>query len=292
MALKSLRALRALVSCSFALALCAPSVFADPLPVELADSTPNRIQVSSNTSNGAYPLTVSVPGFSATGGGFGGTVWEGMTTASDSYSTTMWCVDSQLYFSNNNAGLANITLLNSLPNSQARYGTIGGPIVDGNSPGWTNDLGAMFDTAAVRFQMAAYLVSQYTPFNNGPANTPGPTRETNSAIQRTIWAIMHNNTPGADTAGWSEINGGAAELTEELHWLNEAKANYASVDTTKWAVVTWLVNSDGTFKTDDKQTFLVQVTPEPGFYAVLGIGLILLLVVRRRRQNTLGELAS
>lgn len=278
MSLKSIRAFRALVSCSFALALCAPSVFADPLPVELAGAPSNYIKV---TTSGAHAFTLNNGG-----GGFAGQVWEGQTNTGPSHLTTMWCIDSQLQFTNGSQGLANINLLSSLPTDEVRYGEIGEA---GNPYSWTNSFTGVLDTAAARFQMAAWLVQQYSPFPNGPSPSNDPV---NKAIQRSIWAIIHNNTPGADAAGESVINGAPGDMTQENYWVDLAKANYGSVDTSQWAIVSWLVDENGVFAGDARQTFLVQVTPEPGFYAVLGIGLILLLMVRRRRQNTVGELAG
>ena len=246
----------------------------------------------STSGAGAFPLNNG-------GGGFAATVWQGTAQTGTSYATTMWCVDSQLFFSSGNSGLANITLLSSLPSADARYSTINdsnttangsfgsGPNAfyrrvdsDGDAS-WTNSLGAGFDSATVRFQMAAWLVQHYTPFPSGPAPAGDPQ---DAAIQRAIWAIMHNTTPGADWAGYDQMDTNATQANGATYWVNLAKTSYndGSVNLTKWAVVSWLVDVNGVLIADDRQTFLVQVAPEPGFYAILGIGLAVLFGVNRR----------
>lgn len=271
---------------------------AAPLPVELTGAPPNMIKLSTS-GPGAFPLNNG-------GGGFAGTVWKGTTQTGQSYATTMWCVDSQLFFSSGNSGLANITLLSNLPSSDARYSSINDSNVMANpnfqqsgqatqfysvkdtdsDAGWTNSLGGgVFNAATVRFQMAAWLVQKYTPFPAGPAPANDPV---DAAIQRAIWAIMHNTTPGADGYGSYAIDANNSNPDRgAAYWLNLAKASYndGSVNLTKWAVVSWLVDINGVLVADDRQTFLVQITPEPGFYAVLGIGLALLVGVNRRRQR-------
>jgi hypothetical protein len=195
----------------------------------------------------------------------------------------MWCIDSQLFFHSGDQGLANITLLNKLPTAEARYGQINSS--SGPDPHWTNSFGPAYDPALVRFQMAAWLVQQYVPFPSGP--TPSADLQ-DLAIQRAIWAIMHNTTSTADWAGYSAIDSNATPENGAAHWVDKAKAVYGdgsidlTVDLTRWAVVTWVVNLDGTLHADDRQTFLVQVTPEPGFYAILGFGLGALFLLKRR----------
>jgi hypothetical protein len=50
-------------------------------------------------------------------------------------------------------------------------------------------------------------------------------------------------------------------------------------------LVTWAVNSSG-IVTDAQQNFLVRVTPEPGFYGVLALGLSgLALMISRKRKS-------
>lgn len=248
---------------------------ADPLPSGLVGAPPNTIQVTTSGTH-AFPLTNG-------GGGFHTTVWTGPGQTGPTYTTTMWCVDSQMYFSSGNTGLANITRLSSLPTAEARYGTINQPASVGD-PGWTNGFGGVLDLAQTRFQMAAWLLEQYGSFPAGP--TPGNS-SVNLAIQRAIWAITHNTTPGADTTGVSSLGVDDTSSTDAAYWIKLAKSSYSSASLSNWAVVSWVVDSSGNLLSDDKQTFLVQVTPEPGFYVLLGAGLALLLIARRRKSALL-----
>lgn len=171
--------------------------------------------------------------------------------------------------------------------------------------------------------MAAWLVNQYGGFPNGPVNNAFPqsaatdSKETarNENIQRAIWAVIHNSTSTADTSGYSAITGrvdgdvddNGANPNETIcttnanckdfprtvaYWVDQARQNFTSVDPTKWAVVSWLANSSGVLQdgpnnnnlTNDRQTFLVQVVPEPGFYGLLAGCLGGLVWLQRRRR--------
>lgn len=242
-------------------ALAAPA----PIPVD-AIGNGNYIKVTSQPS----PVTVSGVG---SGGGFIGTVQNNAAGDQFSYETNFWCVDSQLVTSVPGAGGANVHLLAQLPSAQVRYGTISGPASD-TTPGWTNDLGDSFNSAQVRYAMAAWLIQKYTFSPYAITNNAY-----NQGIQKAIWSIIHNNTPGSSIAGYSDISGVSS-------WVAQAKANYNTVDLTKWAVVSWVVNADGSLL-GGKQTFLVQVVPEPGFYAALALGLFgVFFYTWRRRQAT------
>ncbi|MBL8234006.1 MAG: hypothetical protein JNL98_36255 [Bryobacterales bacterium] len=272
------------------------------------------------------PRYITVTSFSqnlANGGEFNGRVLNTGTslpansagfTNSNSIATKFWCVDSQLYFSFNDFGYANIVGINQLPGlaNAVRYGNISANAPA--DPGWTNHSFAIagggtvaLPTAAKdRYLMAAYLVSRYSFVGSGNAGN------NNTNIQKAIWSIMHNNTATADDGGTAGNDGpfgagvidkgvtsntlaGTVNTQSIAWWVNKANTEYATkVDPTKWAIVSWLVTSQGSLlgtngnerPSVDRQTFLVQVVPEPGFYGVLAGGLgILLWGVRRRKTE-------
>jgi hypothetical protein len=152
------------------------------------------------------------------------------------------------------------------------------------------------DGATTRYEMAAWLISQYTGFAGGLVNDA---KDRN--IQNAIWDLTNNNTDGAENGGAHHVIGGLVSDAynpgdpdnhpgSEAYWIDQAYKNYTTVDPFKWAVVTWNVNPDGTFAVGnydigERQTFLVQLTPEPGFYGVLSIGLTGLIWAVRRRKN-------
>jgi len=230
------------------------------------------------------------------GGSFNGTI--------SGFSTTFWCVDSQLHFSYNSGALANVYTLDQIAANPAKVRYAG--VTQTGSPRWTNNgtgnlnaqslndfsSFASFNTATQRYQAAAWLITQYNfntanqpqtgIDNNNTMVNPGliysfavTNSQRNADVQKTIWSLMHNTTPGADASG---VDDGVKV------WLDAAYANYNSVDMKKWAVVSWTVNASGVLQTDDRQTFLVQVVPEPGFYGVLAAGFVGLAFAARRRK--------
>ncbi len=222
------------------------------------------------------PIAVtSQNGTSAGGGGgaFNGTV--------AGFATTFWCVDDQLYFQLGQSGNANIIRLDQIAadDSRVRYGNVHNGV---GTNTWTNQT-PLPDAAQDRYKMAAYLISQYTAIGGNLQN--GLTNATsNSAIQKTIWALTSNNaTTAQNTPGQTAFVG---------DWIDRARANYQSIDLTKWAVVSWTVDGNGNLGTAGygdgtgaRQTFLVQVVPEPGFYGLLALGLAGLGVMAQRRRK-------
>ena len=223
------------------------------------------------------------------GGVFGGTV--------SVYQTAFWCVDDQTYFywTNSSANAhANITLLSGLSGpaiSDTWYGSA--------NPGWTDTsvgLAPAIDDVQHRLLMAAYLVQQYggydTPFTGiygtpaSPGGTPPTGALSNDAIQEAIWTLTNNsffeNAPvHSNVPGYSAPNDLAVK-----YWLAEAAQHYqTAVDPTKWAVVSWVAPVPGS--SNPYQTFLVAVTPEPGSYGALALGMsgLALMIARKRKLS-------
>lgn len=199
------------------------------------------------------------------GGRFEGTVSTTVNSFTNPVQTNFWCIDSQLTVSvPASADNANIYALNNITGNESKVRYASGVT-------FTNNLGGVYGYQD-RIKMAAYLISQYTPDpQTGPANITS-----NQSIQGAIWAIMHNS-----------INGGGSSSisANEQTWITNAIANFASVDTSRWAVVSWAANADGTMQANDqRQTFLVEVVPEPGFYGALALGLsgLYFFVARKR----------
>jgi len=221
------------------------------------------------------------------GGAFNGTV--------SGFATTFWCVDDQLYFALGQSGLANVIGLNQIvaDDPRVRYGNVHNGV---GTPTWTNQASPLPDSAQERYRMAAYLVSQYDFVTVGDAQSGlqgGASQAKNNAIQNTIWALTNNNTPTWQNPGVT---------TPDAGWLNAALSNYTTVDMAKWAVVSWTVDSNGVLGTGRyneenaaRQTFLVQVVPEPGFrvvpepgfYGMLGLGLggLYLALMKRKKDE-------
>jgi hypothetical protein len=226
------------------------------------------------------------------GGGFRGTFQSGPGQSGSSFDTTVWCVDSQLFFSPGSSAEANVIRLSDAAHFNATYVRYAG-VNPWNGSGsyageFSYDVGlGGNDIALNRYKMAAWLVSKYTGFPDGPnVNNGTDAGLKNKAIQRAIWRTIYN---GVAPAGSGEITGDIDDgVVGYATWLAAAAANYASVSTSEWAVVSWDVDEDGALNNSlKKQTFLVRtVVPEPGFYGLLALGLGGLFYARQRRRNS------
>ena len=255
------------------LTVTATVALADPAPItSSSDIGLARSLVLSDTPSGSSQMGVG-------GGEFAGTI--------NGYSTLFWCVDDQEEFTFGDSGYGNVTLLSNVAadSSSVKYGNV----TNGGTPGWTNTTDA-FDSVALpgaatsRFEMAAYLVSQYNGFVGNESGAIVSNTPQDLAIQEAIWSLTNNSTL---SGGFSTISGNDTDNTTDQYWIHQALLNYASVNTGDWAVVSWTTDSLGKLNWDsNKQTFLVQVTPtpEPRFYGFLILGMAGLGFFARRRQ--------
>lgn len=271
------------LSLSVVALVCASGAFATSIPSTLL-GVPRTVRVSLDSGDGAN--LISVPGQSS-GGSFAAQIPSGATNQPFPYA--IWCVDSQNQVSNNQSYNASIISLASISaNSNiVRYGNVTGS-------GWTLNLGSGFDNATTRYRMAAALIQQYKPIPPDPLNNLD-----NAAIQLAIWQIMDTNPPAiASNNNTSSVAGAPGSGTvigvnaAATTWVNWAKNNMVALNA-KWAVISGALNGGSTgFTSPAVQTFLVQFTgedltvPEPGFYAVLSIGLVALFSIARRRRLT------
>ena len=275
-----------------ALLLAAGVALASPVPVpgsQLGTGLPVEVQTNPATSYPAYPsYPVSVSGVGV-GGGFAG-ILNGVPT-------TFWCVDSQIYLNRGtNSYLANAVRLTDLNqgvwDGKTRYEDVSGYKGDSaDGPGWILNLGDPFNSAEVRFRMAAWLVSQYSGFPAGPSVSD--TR--NQAIQRAIWRIMLNETETANQTNSSILSGDVSTGAPAGGTWIDAALSYVSAGYSDDFFHHWAIVSGGLMPGDDgyvfdpnnkKQTFLVRAAPEPGFYGLLALGLAGLLWAFQKRVGT------
>jgi hypothetical protein len=232
--------------------------------------------------------------------GLGGGEFAGVITnpAGQQANVAFWCVDDQLFFQPGTSSafgdivpIQNISSTSAGANTDVRYGSL----FSAGGTGWTNDLGAGNNDPFARYNMAAYLVTQFSPFDTSISNTPQ-----NVAIEEAIWAITNNNIGTAQQAGHSAIGPNTGN-TSVGFWVNQAETNWnsfsSSASAQKFAVVSWGATQSGTLLNGSyqsngaMQTFVVELpggvqTPEPGFYGAMALGLSgLLLVVNRRKKK-------
>jgi hypothetical protein len=230
------------------------------------------------------------------GGEFSGTI-TGSNLNSPAVLANFWCVDSQEDFSWGDGGYADVVQLSDIAtySQYVRYTSV----VNGTGPGpyWTD--GSLPSSAVVRYEMAAWLVSQYPGVGSNPGNPVITNGTLADDTQEAIWDIMNNGSAGID-APYSASNEVDPNGVNAL--IASALSNYpafAASQGNDWAVVSWDSTSlDGTLTAPNHQTFLVDLVPgspnpntnysslpEPGFYGVLTLGLGGLIFAVRRRQK-------
>jgi hypothetical protein len=263
------------------LTVTATVALADPAPI----TSPSDIGLARSLDLIATPPGSSQMGVG--GGEFSGTV--------NGYSTLFWCVDDQEEFNFGDTGFGNVTLLGNV-SANSNFVKFGN-VTNGGSPHWTNTTDT-FDgvtlpgDATSRFEMAAYLVSQYSGFTSSESGAIVANTSQDLAIQEAIWSLTNNSSL---SGGFSTISGNDSNNTTDQYWIHQALLNYAGVNTADWAVVSWTTDGSGNLNLQSaKQTFLVQVapTPEPRLYGVLMVAMAGLCFFARRRQLTLKPVSS
>jgi hypothetical protein len=263
------------------LTVTATVALADPAPI----TSPSDIGLARSLDLIATPSGSSQMGVG--GGEFSGTV--------NGYSTLFWCVDDQEEFNFGDTGFGNVTLLGNVAASSnfVKFGNV----TNGGTPSWTNttdtfDSVALPGDATSRYEMAAYLVSQYDGFTGSEAGAIVANTPQDLAIQEAIWALTNNSSL---SGGFSTISGNDSDNTTDQYWIHQALLNFAGVNTADWAVVSWTTDSSGNLDLrSDKQTFLVQVapTPEPRLYGVLMVAMAGMCFLARRRQVVTKRVSS
>ncbi len=242
-----------------ALLMAASLAVAGPLPLSVFG--PDNPQITKIT---AFPNLICPPGFGC-GGMFTGTVGGNLTE--------LWCVDAQRIVNQNEEVPASVHLISNLGapgvDPEVRSSTVMGS-------GWKY-YGSDPDlqTAKQRYTAAAWLIESYTPGMLNPAND-----SINQEKQKVIWSLLYVGTGGQDPGDQSASP-----------WLAAAKAALQNgYQAAHWAVLSWGVYATDSWIGDldpntPRQTLLVRVVPEPGFYGLLGLGLSTLIFLARRRQS-------
>lgn len=258
---------RALITTA-ALLVAASLALAGPLPLSVLG--PDNPQLTVITAH-PYPVWTNAPNT----GGYGGGGFLGTVGASQ---TILWCVDSQRTFYWNESVPGSVHLISNLGDPSVNPEVQSSTVTNTSTPKWKYyNTDSFWDTAKTRYTAAAWLIEKYTNFPNGPSANDSY----NLGIQKAIWSLLYTSAGGGYDPG--DQSSGS--------WISAAKnALQQGYKAANWAVLSWGVYASGSNIGDldpskPRQTFLVQVVPEPGFYGLLGLALSALLLFARRRQS-------
>jgi hypothetical protein len=146
-------------------------------------------------------------------------------------------------------------------------------------------------TSLQRYEMAAYLMSNYTFFPDPPpASDTYYSDSTNTGIQSAIWDILD---PASDLyappTSASQDGAVATWLTNAANWLPNANSGANQALLNSFRIVSDIAISnapDGQKTQVGIQEFLItQPVPEPGTYGILAAALAILLCVARRKRQ-------
>jgi hypothetical protein len=248
---------------------------------------------------GTYTLTGhNQPTETGYGGGFEGNI----TANNQNYIQMLYCVD----FSNDvtipdwNIGV-NLTPIAAGTQFQddTRFGDVTSwrPVQDylpASDPSLSSSVITTINnaTALERYQMAAYLVSNYAFFNNAlPTSTEVYSDATDRGIQSAIWAILDPTSdlyvPPTSLSDSGDIN---YWLSKAAQWLPTANTTAGEQLLSRFVIVSDAKIAGSLNPTQvGIQEFITPVAPvpEPGFYGVVGIGLAGLLWMARRKGQQL-----
>jgi hypothetical protein len=198
------------------------------------------------------------------GGSFNAKV--GNPTLANGVDALFWCVDLENSISPGQPSatyVANVILVSDTTAQAAN-------VQKGSTPtpsGWED--GESFN-AQQRYNASGYLIEMIIAGGSGFSN---------EELQRAIWRLT-DLAGGSNTLNNSTWENGA--YVSALNFMGGASPTTART----WATVSGVATLNGNLSpTDRRQTFLVEVAPvpEPGTYALMGGGLVLLAFLRRRR---------
>jgi len=250
------------------------------------------------------PFTIQNASGTSSESGYGGGFKSNLTTGLTTTTALMFCVDfsNDVSIPDTNVGVNISTLVDNSNISDTRFGSTPltfRSITYGNTT-LANQL-AVDDPSAVtilngasalqRYQMAAYLVSNYS-FINNPLPTSnnyygGAGDQKDLGIQSAIWTIL--DAQGENYVPPTGSQDGAIEtwLINAANWLQSGDKSILS----KFEIVSdsRIAGSNNPLNTGIQEflTMAPTTVPEPSFYGALAFGLgALLWRVRRDRGNS------
>ena len=268
------------------LSFTASFAFAYPDAGTMVVSGPSDFVGSFTISNGGQSL-------SGYGGGYLGTVTDSVTNRSTTQ--LLFCNDfsndisipsgqiavyiSQLTIGSDitkarfgNISVGNFRLIDvSLTNTQASA-------LSANTETVLNGAAAL-----ERYQMAAYLVTQYSFLGDHPASNSVHSDSASRGIQQAIWTLLDANgelfTPPSESLQAGQTGAVTTYLTAAANWLQNGDRSFLN----QFSIVTDA--SMRSLNTGVQELLLYTAVPEPGYGALLALGLLGLGWTARRRRR-------
>ena len=262
------------------LALAASSLLAYPTAGTLSVTGPSDL-VGQYTFSGP-----SVPTIMGDGGGFLGTV----TTPPTSFTQLLFCDDFSNPISVPTQANVNVSsLAGSSPNlSDTRFANVTSwrdvttvdPSLGAPQARTINNANAL-----QRYQMAAYLITQYSFFNTIPATTTFFSDPNSRGVQAAIWAILNANGENYNAPTGPQDGNIDTYLTNAANWLSNPSSNRSFLNSFLIVTDSSVAQLSGTARLNAGLQELIVAVPEPTFYIALAIGLGLLFVGRRGKRT-------
>jgi hypothetical protein len=260
------------------LALAAGSLLAYPSAGTLSVTGPSDL-VGQYTFSGP-----SVPTFMGYGGGFKGNV----STADASFTQFLFCDDFSNPISVPTQANVNVSsLAGNSPNlSDTRFVNVTSwrdvttvdPSLGAPQASTINNA-----TALQRYQMAAYLITQYSFFNTLPATTTFFSDPNSRGVQAAIWAILNANGEDYNAPTGSQDGNIDTYLTNAANWLSNPSSNRSFLSSFLIVTDASVAQLSGTARLNAGLQELIVAVPEPTFYFALALGLGLLFIGRGKR---------
>ena len=276
----------ALLKSVAALSLTSSFAFAYPDAGTVLVSGPSDFVGSFTINNGAQS-------FSGYGGGYLGTVTDSVTNQSTT--RLLFCDD----FSNDisiPSSLISIYITQLTSGSditKTRFGSVSAGGFQSIDVSLTNSQASSLSTntenrlngatALQRYQMAAYLMSQYAFLGDHPASNSFYSDSVYRGIQDAIWTLLDANgetfTPPSESVQAGQTGDITTYLTAAANWLQSGDRTFLS----RFSVITDA--SMHSLNSGVQEVLLYTPVPEPGYGALLGLALLGLGWTARRHRR-------
>ncbi|PWU08930.1 MAG: hypothetical protein C5B51_07085 [Terriglobia bacterium] len=243
---------------------------------------------------GTFVLNNGTQSFSGYGGGYTGTVVDTVTNQSNTQ--LLFCNDfsNDISIPSGPMAVKISALTNSSDISQTRFGKyavngyrgINVPLSSSQITTLSTNTETILNGASTleRYQMAAYLVSQYAFLGDHPAGNIVHGDSESRGIQEAIWTLLDAKglvfTPPSDASQGGQTGNVTTYLTAAANWLQNGDRSFLS----RFFVITD-ASMQGLNSGVQELLMYTPAVPEPRFGVILGAGLLALLwKVRRYRR--------